>query len=68
MNLKLFKRINQFLAELIYAPDTSDAVKKAAKDARRALFRYRDGPRRQRGQLHTMQTTREPRNPASHAA
>jgi hypothetical protein len=39
MNPKLFKEINQLLARLIYAPDTSEAMREAAKDARRSLHR-----------------------------
>lgn len=39
MNPKLFKQINELLARLIYAPDTTKAMREAAKDARRSLHR-----------------------------
>ncbi len=34
-----FKRFNEYLARLIYAPDTTEAMRKAAKDARKELHR-----------------------------
>jgi hypothetical protein len=45
MTPKLFRQINEFLARLIYAPDTSEAMREAAKEARQALFRYCYGTR-----------------------
>lgn len=46
---KEFRQMNQLLARLIYDPDTSDAMRQAAKRARQALFRYRDGANPQPG-------------------
>lgn len=39
MNSRIFKQINELLARIIYAPDTSEAMRDAAKDARRSLHR-----------------------------
>jgi hypothetical protein len=39
MSRKLFRQINEFLASLIYGPDTTPAMREAAKDARRSLHR-----------------------------
>ena len=39
MSPKLFKRINEFLARLIYTPSTPEAMRQAAKDARQSLHR-----------------------------
>lgn len=39
MTPKLFRQINQFLARLIYSPDTSEKMRAAAKDARQSLHR-----------------------------
>lgn len=56
MSQKLFREINQFLARLIYASDTPEAMRKAAKDARRSLFRYQYGSQPLRNRLHPVQT------------
>lgn len=40
---KDFRQTNQLLARFIHDPDTSEAMRRAAMNARRALFRYRDG-------------------------
>jgi hypothetical protein len=63
-----FKKINEFLARMIYASDTSESMREAAKDARRSLFRLVYGTKPQPGQLHILQKTSQPRNPNSCAA
>lgn len=40
---KDFRQTNQLLARLIHDPETPERMREAAKRARRALFRYRDG-------------------------
>lgn len=40
---KDFRQTNLLLARLIHDPDTPERMREAAKKARRALFRYRDG-------------------------
>ncbi len=68
MTPELFKKINRLLARLIYAKDTPEPMREAAKDARRALFRFVYGNKPQPGQLHILQKVPKPRNPSSHAA
>jgi hypothetical protein len=62
MTAEEFKQLNEFLARLIYDPNTPDKMKEAAKDARRSLHRLfgtNDNPvRRGRRQRRTQ-------NPAS---
>lgn len=57
MNPKLFKQINEFLARQMYAPDTSEAMRKSARDARNDLFRL-FGTNNNPVRLHKMQTAR----------
>ena len=40
MTPQLFREMNELLARLIHAPDTSEAMRKAAKKARQALLRH----------------------------
>jgi uncharacterized protein (UPF0147 family) len=40
---KHFRQTNQLLARLIHDPDTPEAMRQAAKNARRSLFRYQYG-------------------------
>jgi hypothetical protein len=40
---KDFRLTNQLLSRLIHDPETPDAMRQAAKNARKALFRYRGG-------------------------
>jgi len=55
MTLKLFRQINQYLARLIYAPGTSEAMRAAAKNARQSLHRLY-GTVNNSVRLHNVQT------------
>jgi hypothetical protein len=55
MTQKLFKEINESLGRLIYSPDTPEAMRKAAKDARQSLHRLH-GTDKNPARLHNVQT------------
>jgi hypothetical protein len=56
MTRKEFEKMNRLLAGLIYASGTSEAMRTAAKDARRSLFQYQYGSQPPRNRLHRSQT------------
>ena len=57
MTPKLFKQINEFLARLIYAADTSAAMSTAAKAARKDLHRLFGADRKPKSKaLQNVQT------------
>ena len=67
MTPEFFRECNELLARFIYAPSSTEAMREAAKAARRSLFLYAYGTKNQPGPLHNMQRAYQPLNQTKRA-